>query len=337
VNSFASGDSLVASIEIPDMKRLAGIFSGWLLAFSLQGEVTMEKVNFGGWPNSIRLSNGAVELVATTDVGPRILRLALPGGENVFKIWPEQAGTKGGDQWKIYGGHRFWHAPEDKVRTYQPDNDPVEVVWKDGVLKLVQKTEPKTGLQKEMEITMHPKEARVEVRHRLRNQSRETVEAAPWALTVMQGPGRAIIPQEPPSKDLLPVRPMVMWGYTDMRDPRWTWGTKYIQLLSDPANKKPQKVGVRNSPGWAAFQGKTALFFKRIPFNPTATYPDFGSNTELYTNGDMLEVESLGPLTKLAAGAAVEHVEVWFLLKYQVGTEEEVMADKLTPLILNLK
>ena len=279
------------------MKRLTSILCCSFLALTLHAEVTMDKVNFRGWPNCIRLSNGAIELVATSDVGPRIIRLALPGGENVFKVWPEQAGTKGGEQWKIYGGHRFWHAPEDKVRTYQPDNEPVEVVWKDGVLKLIQKTEAKTGLQKEMEITMHPKDARVEVRHRLRNKNRDTVEAAPWALSVMQGPGRAIIPQEPPSKDLLPARPMALWGYTDMRDPRWTWGTKYIQLQSDPANKKAQKIGVRNSPGWAAYQGKTALFLKRIPFNPAATYPDFGSTTELYTNGDMLEVESLGPLT----------------------------------------
>ncbi len=319
------------------MKLVTAIFSGLVLAWSVQAEVTMERVNFAGWPNCIRLSNGAIELVATADVGPRVLRLALPGGENVFKVWPEQAGTKGGEQWKIYGGHRFWHAPEDKVRTYQPDNEPVEVVWKEGILKLTQKPESKTGMQKEMEIVMHPKEARVEVRHRLRNQNLWTIEAAPWALSVMQGPGRAIIPQEPPSKDLLPARPMALWGYTDMRDPRWTWGTRYIQLQCDPESKKAQKIGIRNSPGWAAYQGKTALFLKRLPFDAGATYPDFGCNTELYTNGDMLEVESVGALTKLAPGGSVEHTEVWFLLKYQIGTEETAMTDKLAPLIQGLK
>lgn len=319
------------------MKRLTGILTGLVLALTAQAEVTMEKVNFGGWPNSIRLSNGAIELVATTDVGPRIIRLALPGGENVFKVWSEQAGVKGGDKWNIFGGHRFWHAPEDKVRTYQPDNEPVEVSWENGVLKLVQKTEAKTGLQKEIEIVMHPKEARVEVRHRLRNHNLWAVEAAPWALSVMQGPGRAILPQEPPSKDLLPARPMAMWGYTDMGDPRWTWGTKYIQLRCDPENKKAQKIGIRNSPGWMAYQGPTALFFKRMPFDAKATYPDFGCNTELYTNGDMLEMETVGALTQLAPGASVEHVEVWFLLKYQVGLDEAVMSDKLPPLVRGLK
>ncbi|HEY1169726.1 MAG TPA: hypothetical protein VGH19_00020 [Verrucomicrobiae bacterium] len=319
------------------MKRLAGILGGLMVAFTMQADVTMEKVNFGGWPNCIRLSNKNIEMVATTDVGPRILRLAVPGGDNVFKIWPDQAGAKGGDQWRIYGGHRFWHAPEDKVRSYQPDNEPVEVSWQNGVLKLTQKPEPKTGLQKEIEITMHPSEARVEVKHRLKNNNLWAVEAAPWALSVMQGPGKAIIPQEPPSKDLLPARPMALWGYTDMRDPRWTWGSKFIQLQCDPENKKAQKIGIRNSPGWAAYQAKDVLFFKRLPFDANATYPDFGCNTELYTNGDMLEVESVGALTKMAPNAAVEHVETWFLLKYQAGKDENEMADKLNLLVRGLK
>jgi len=319
------------------MKKLAVWLFALAITVSIQAEVTMEKVNFAGWPNCIRLSNGKVELVATADVGPRILRFSLIGSDSVFKVWPEQLGTKGGDSWNIYGGHRFWHGPEDKVRTYQPDNEPVEVVWKDGVLKLTQKTEPKTGMQKEIEITMHPKEARVEVRHRLRNHNLWTVEAAPWALSVMQGPGRAILPQEPVSKDLLPARPMAMWGYTDMRDPRWTWGTRFIQLQCDPANKKAQKLGIRNSPGWMAFQGKDCLFIKRMPFDPAATYPDFGCNTEVYTNGDMLEMETVGALTKLAPEASVEHLEVWFLAKYQAGKDEAEMGDKLLPLVNSLK
>lgn len=34
---------------------------------------------------------------------------------------------------------------------------------------------------------------------------------------------------------------------------------------------------------------------------------------ETFTNKEMLEVETLGPLTKLAPGASVEHVENWYL------------------------
>jgi hypothetical protein len=34
---------------------------------------------------------------------------------------------------------------------------------------------------------------------------------------------------------------------------------------------------------------------------------------ELFTNADMLEVETLGPLTELAPGSQVEHMERWSL------------------------
>ena len=44
-----------------------------------------EKYYYGGWKNCIRLSNGRIELVATTDVGPRIIRFAEVNGKNLFK------------------------------------------------------------------------------------------------------------------------------------------------------------------------------------------------------------------------------------------------------------
>ena len=64
---------------------------------------------------------------------------------------------------------------------------------------------------------------------------------------------------------------------------------------------------------------------------PGATYPDFGCNVELFTNADMLEVESLAPLVTLDPGQETEHVERWFLFKGvtapadDAGVEEWVM------------
>ena len=48
---------------------------------------------------------------------------------------------------------------------------------------------------------------------------------------------------------------------------------------------------------------------------PGNSYADFGCNFETFTNEDMLEVESLGPLARIEPGAAVEHVENWFLFR----------------------
>ena len=109
--------------------------------------------------------------------------------------------------------------------------------------------------------------------------------------------GRAIFPQEeyrPHPDYLLPARPLVLWHYTDMRDPRWIWGAKYIQLKQDPKAKTKQKVGLMNTLGWAAYYLKGELFIKRYDFDPKAEYPDFGCNTETFTDPDMIEIETIG-------------------------------------------
>ena len=42
-----------------------------------------------------------------------------------------------------------------------------------------------------------------------------------------------------------------------------------------------------------------------------AAYPDLGSCFEIFTNGAMVELETLGPLASLAPGRTTTHVEYW--------------------------
>ncbi len=296
----------------------------------------MERVAYGGWPNCVRLSNGVLELVATTDVGPRLIRFGLLGGSNVFREWPEQLGKTGGEGFRIYGGHRLWHGPEDPQRTYVADNQPVQWNWHEGTLRLTAPTETLTGLQKEMEIVMDPSRARVTVRHRLINRGLKPVTTMPWSISVMPGPGRAIVPQEPyvaHAERLLPARTMTLWAYTDMRDPRYTWGTKYVQIACDPGVNRAQKIGFMNTVGWAAYAGGGTLFVKRFGYDARALYADLGCNVEVYTGGDMLELETMGRLAPLAPGATAEHVEVWHLFPATLDGDDNLLETKLLPLI----
>src|SRR5687768_16138822 len=68
--------------------------------------VMIEKVNYKGWKNNLRVSNGEVELILTLDVGPRVIHYGFVGGKNVFKQYSEQLGRSGEDKWQIRGGHR---------------------------------------------------------------------------------------------------------------------------------------------------------------------------------------------------------------------------------------
>lgn len=312
-----------------------------LACFAQGGSIKMEKVTYGGWKDCIRLTRGELELIATTEVGPRIIRFGFTGGQNMFGEMDGDRGQTGGESWRLYGGHRLWHAPEHPKRTYSPDNSPVPYQWSEAknTLTLSQPVEPETGIQKEISITFEP-EGSVLVTHRLTNTNLWAVELAPWSLSVMAKSGRAIIPQEDPRPhpdSLLPVRPVVLWAYTDMQDPRWTWGTKYIQLTQDPNAKSSQKAGIANTKGWAAYALKGDLFVKRYAYQTGAAYPDFGSNTELYTDANILEVETLGPMSSLPPQGFVIHQERWYLFKASVGRTEAEIDSAVLPLIAKTK
>ena len=101
--------------------------SGAPLGFAVdEGKPTVEKIEYKGWKNNLRLSNGTAELIVTLDVGPRVISYRLRDGKNVFKQYAEQLGKTGEPDWQIRGGHRLWVGPEDLTRTYAPDNGPVQ-------------------------------------------------------------------------------------------------------------------------------------------------------------------------------------------------------------------
>ena len=289
---------------------------------------------YAGWPHCLRLTNPEIELIATTDVGPRIIRFGFIGGPNEFIEYPEQQGVIESSTYRSYGGHRLWAAPETQGWTNHPDNNPV--AWKqDGDSVILQPpVEPGTHLQKEIRIRLDSNRNHVHITHTITNCHSSPQTLAPWAISVMAPGGLAILPQEvfqPHAERVLPVRPLVLWGYTQMNDPRWTWGRRFIRLRQDTRATTPQKIGARVTAGWAAYANGDRLFIKKFALDPEATYPDFGCNAELFTNPRMLEVESLGPLKSLQPGESVFHEEEWHLYRgVTLGTTDEEIESALS-------
>ncbi len=277
----------------------------------------VEKINYQRWPNCYRLANGIIDLIVTTDVGPRVIWFGFKNGENEFAEFASDLGRTGGDEWVSYGGHRLWHAPEDKPRSYFPDNSPVKLKQRRGGFRVTQSTESTTGIQKEIDFDMADDEAKVKVVHRMINHNLWAIELAPWAITVMAPGGVGVFPlppRGPHPENLLPKNTLALWAYTDMADPRWTWGSKYILLRQDKNAKNPQKFGLMNMDGWAAYANHGNLFVKTYE-TFAAEYPDFGCTVESFTNSDMLELETVAPMVLLEPGESVEHIEVWQLMK----------------------
>lgn len=267
----------------------------------------IEKLVFGGLPNCYRIFNEQIDLVVTTDIGPRIVRFGFIGQENEFVALTSRGFT----------GHRLWHAPEARPRSRIPDKDPILFEQHNDFIRLTQPTEMATGIQKEIDLPITPDKNHVAVVHRLYNRNLWPVELAPWAISVMASGGQAIIPlphrQLPNDKNLLPTSLIAIWEYSDLLDTRLKIGRENIILRQDNDSSGPLKIGVMATDGWVAYYNKGHLFVKTFAYKSRSVYPDLGCSVEVSTGKDILELETLAPLKLLQPGDSVEHIENWFL------------------------
>jgi len=278
--------------------------------------LNIELVEYGGWSKCWRVSNPEIELILTADVGPRVIRFGFHGGQNLFKTFDDQMGKSDEASFMARGGSRIWIAPEDRTASYAPDNFPVQVTRQDGALVATTPVEDTAGLQKQMIIRMAQDGTGVELRHRIRNAGLLPVEFAVWVLAMM-APGGVGISGFPPRgthpEELPPSNPLVMWAFTDLSDPRWRLLRKYLLLRQDCAQPSPQKLGHFNPKTWGAYLLNGDLFLKTYAADRAAVYPDFGCSFETFANGEFLELETLGPLKRVAPGEWIEHTEHWSL------------------------
>ena len=145
---------------------------------------------------------------------------------------------------------------------------------------------PLGGVEKEIAVRMSPAGSTVEVVHRIRYTNAQSVQWAPWIITMM-APGGVGIHGFPPRgthpEILAPTNPLTMWAFTDLTDPRWLLLRKYLILRQDPANTgQPQKLGTFNSATWGAYLLGSDLFIKRYKADPAKQYPDFGCSFERF-------------------------------------------------------
>ena len=297
--------------------------------------LTVETVKYKGWADCIHISNGQVEIIATTVIGPRLIRFGFVGDANEFHEFPSDAGQTGGTVWRSYGGHRLWHSPEANPRSYQPDNSPIQAVMEGDSLHLTQPIEKATGIQKEIIVTMDRDSPHVRVLHRLTNRGLWPVTLAAWALTVMETGGRAIIPltHHGTKDNLLPNRALVLWPYTDTEDSRFTLSKQYVLVQQDQHASKAFKIGVTAYDGWAAYVRKGHLFLKRFAPDLGAIYPDYGASAETYSASDFQELETVGPLRELQPQQSVEHVEDWYLFQGVDAQDEAAINRTVLPYV----
>ncbi len=277
------------------------------------------------------VDSGELRLIAPLDFGPRILFLGKPEGENLLHVAEEEEGAGPDGNYFFRGGHRLWHAPEDPVRTYQPDNDALEVEEiSENAFVLRAPVEAKTGIRKEIEIRGCGNRT-FRIGHRLRNEGLWPVRLAVWALTVFRPGGIAVAPFPPKGehpRDLLPSFSLVPWDYTDFSLGGWNFRSRFVGLDSRRIDC-PQKLGISAGyPGWLGYWREGTLFVKSAETFSDAAYPDRGCAAEFFSDGKMAELETLGPLVDLAPGGIASHVEEWTVFENVVEPADDAVWEK---------
>ncbi len=282
-------------------------------------------------------SIGDLIIGVACDLGPRILYLASKEKPelNLFGVLPEAGIQTPEGFWKNYGGHRLWTSPEAMPRSYSIDDKPVKIEFGVDTLTIYGNPEEKNSVQKEITVRVNP-EGGVQVIHKIKNIGRWPIRFACWALSVMRRNGFATIPIEPMKVDeegLLPDRHISLWPYTNIADERLSLTSKYIFIRQNPKAKGPLKVGVNANPQWASYWVDGMLFVKQFS-QEEGEYPDFGCSVEVYTNSEMLELETLGPLRTVKPLEVIQHTEVWKVFNVgRIEMKPESVEEKIKPLI----
>lgn len=279
--------------------------------------MSMTTIRYAGH-DAVQLEAGAVRLVVTTSVGPRVLALLTEDGANAFVEVPGMTlPCPGSDPIHLRGGHRLWAAPEDPRVTYRPDDEPVIVEEVPGGVHLSTRPDPVAGTSRETSIVVTGAE-RVSVDYRVVNTSEQPQRLAAWAITMMAPGGRAWLPFLAGEFDpggFQAQRNIALWAYARTDDPRFVLTDAAIEVRADVIAEhgvtRSFKIGTSLRRGWLAHWRQGVLFVKRASHDEAGAYADMGASGQIYSHPDFTELETLGPLIHLAPGEAAGHHEEW--------------------------
>lgn len=279
-----------------------------------------EEASYKNYGKCLSVSNGAMEILVTVDVGPRIIRCSLIGKENLMHEDLPRNTTQDvsslfgeGKTWNIYGGHRLWLSPEKFPDTYYPDNDKVVYLPTASGVEFIPPKQEHTGIAHSVVITMDETEPKLKITHKITNTGKNSLTGAAWALTVCAEGGAVIVPQPKEQTGLLANRVLALWPYTDMQDKRLFWGTDYIALRQDPSVEAPIKYGIFNTAGKVAYLNHGQALVKEFTPMPDKPHVDYGMNCEVYACKYFTEAETISPIQTIKGGEAIIHEEAWTL------------------------
>ncbi len=294
--------------------------------------INYKEIDFKNYGKCACLDNGKIKLIATLEVGPRIVYFGTLDGANMLfedidRNFYEM--NNGYGVWYAYGGHRMWLAPEVMPETYLPDNDRIESLFENGVLTL-RPAMTKFNKQFEILVTMG-EENSVVIDNRITNCSDRPAKFAPWAVTGLAAGGTEIIPLCKDDNGFLPNRTMALWSYSDIKDERFELNNGYALLRQDSSKKNAFKAGFNVTEKQIVYIKDQQVLKVTFDDYKKIDYPDFCCNFETFTNDLFLECEILGELRSYQPGETASIKEVWEISGIE-GSPEKFVEDFVSKL-----
>lgn len=266
------------------------------------------------WGRVLWMTHGDTEVAVALDFGIRVVHLSAIGCENLFYVQPADCsdGFTAGD-WRLYGGHRLWLAPES-WDSYCPDNSPISYAVKEDSVLFEQELDSLLNVYKSLSIAFL-NDGSISVTQMIRNASQDALDGAVWSVNTLDAGGTAeIMFACSHVGGFQPQRTISLWSDTNLGDPRLQFSKDRL-IAAHMLSKDYLKIGLYSNPGKAIFRNKGQCFELSFGADPDVDYPDGGCNFELFMCEQFMELESLGPKTRILPGESAVHTECWRVSK----------------------
>jgi hypothetical protein len=281
--------------------------------------VEATRINYRGWPGSIRLANRTAEVVIVPAIG-RIMRFAPTGGPNVLWEDPDLVGTMAAPDrkdWANFGGDKLWPAPQDRWG-WPPDPHLDGAPWRarlgsNGSVAMESPLSAATGLRMRRTIRLDATTATVHLRNSLINAGARTVEWSVWEVAQVDDPEQAVMGRSPSGAfpegyGIIGTSPLPSGAVTDI-------GATVRALRNRVV---PYKIG--SDPHLTRLASRRQGWTFRIvgPRRTAGTYPDGGCSVQIYSNPDpaaYMELEVLSPIQRIEPGRSIEMLTTWSLTR----------------------
>ena len=284
--------------------------------------MTVKQISYHGWPESLLLSNGTVEVLVVPAIG-RVMQFRF-AGEEAGAFWENREldgclpdATTPTDGWFNFGGDKTWPSPqsgweEHTGRAWPPpstfDSSPFCATTGGDRVVLASELDPHYGVRAVRYIRLIGPCAQLEITTEFRKEVGAAVEIGVWVITQLPEPERIFV--------LLPEETEFPGGYQQQRGP----GPKdlrrdgsLLSLTRDP--NEYIKIGTEGSS--MLWMDHELVLVMRTEETPGA-YPDGSSRSEIYTNPDpqrYVELETVGPLASLRVGARIARSNTYSLFR----------------------